>query len=65
MPIEITGPCELLDWILESGQVPGAQRREARGLIWIIAPEISPEAERIATVTGCKVHHIHFAPTPL
>ena len=63
MSIEITGPCELLDWILESGQVVDAQRRDAHGVTWIVAPEISPEAEQIATVAGCKVHRVHPIPT--
>ena len=59
MPIEITGPSESVARILEADQIPGAQRRETHGVTWIIAPEITPEAEQIAIATGCKVHHIH------
>jgi len=57
MPIQITGPADAVNAMLEQHEIQGAKWFECHSHIWIEAPMISQDLEAKVERAGCKVHH--------
>jgi hypothetical protein len=54
--IQVTGPLQCIERLLEPGHLRDARRRELHGKVWIELPVISDEELKSAVMDGCQVH---------
>ena len=54
--IQITGPNQCIERLLELGHLRDARRCELHGKVWIELPAISDEELKSAVMDGCQVH---------
>lgn len=54
--IQITGPLQCIERLLEAGHLRDAHRCELHGKVWIELAAISDEELESAVLGGCQVH---------